>query len=284
MPIWTRSRRSCPVRTDLDRRFELVPVGLVLLALLTLSPALADERTLAIDVHDPAVLGDVPGDDDCDDGVVYDDGSTEIGWGWVPSVLDGRYVQEFQSADFPLRTVETVCVCFRRSTNFPNGGDDTIDFEVVFYRSVPTPDPDSPETFERVPAEEPFLSIPATATGVPEGSGVFTGVDVGDVTIPLGTSYIGVRWDATIDQFFFTCADTTETTEPVNGYFREEQASGWTSFFKAQDPNFQFHRALLVRARPGTTLPVEVPTLGTAGMAVLLMLLVGLGWRRITNG
>ena len=225
--------------------------------------------------------GDPPPDPSCADGVVLDDGSTEIGWGWVPSVLDGRYVQEFQTSAFPLRSVRELCVCWRRSSIF-NTGDDTIDFRVELYRAVPNPDLDGAETFELVPARNPFASVAATATDVPIGTGAFYSVELGNVDLPPGIFYAGVRWDASVEQFFFTCVDTNPETPRVNAYFIEEQAEAWTSVFKTSDPNFQLHHALLVRARPGDEAAVDIPTLGGAGLLVLLVLVVGVGVRRLS--
>lgn len=226
-------------------------------------------------------LGDGEPSEDCADGVVVDDGTADGGFGWVPSVLEGRYVQEYRASQFPTRRLDSVCVCLFRGSQ--NNTDDTIDFEVVFYESVPVPpEEDLAKTFDRMPAREPYAAYPSTAEGVPQGASEnFYEVDVNGVRIPTGTSYIGLRWNANADTFFFFCADENEETPPVNAYFRDEEANGWTSVFKTNDPIFDDHRAFLIRVRPSLETVVEIPTLGTAGSLTLLVLLAGLGWRRL---
>ncbi len=219
--------------------------------------------------------------EDCIDGVVVDDGTAEGGFGWVPSVLDGRYVQEYRASQFPTRRLEKVCVCVFRGSQ--NDTDDSFEFEVVFYESVPVPpEEDLEKTFDRMPAREPYASYPFLAEGVPQGAGEhFYEIDVSGVRMPTGTSYIGLRWNANADTFFFICSDQTEETPPVNAYFRDEEANGWTSVFKTNDPIFDDHRAFLIRAVPSLETVVEVPTLGNAGSLTLLVLLAGLAWRRL---
>jgi hypothetical protein len=214
----------------------------------------------------------------CADGVVLDDGTRESGYGWVPGVLDGRYVQEFSANLFPNRFLETVCVCWLR--NSLSGNDEDIDFEVVFYRAVSNPDPDDLDC-PILPDELPYAVVPATATGVPIlGNGQFYEVDVSGVTIPPTIGYVGIRWDASASRFFFLCADQSEGTAPVDGFFRDDQSEGWTSAFKTNDPIFDDYRSLMLRVKGGGVGPA-VPALGPMGTLVLAALLGVLGWRRI---
>ncbi|MCP4661892.1 MAG: hypothetical protein GY856_41340 [bacterium] len=212
-----------------------------------------------------AVHAGAQSDPACTDGVVKDDGSPEIGWGWVPSVVEGQYVQEFHSGEFPTRNLETVCVCWLRTRT-----DSDLDFAVVFYDDV-----------GGEPAITPFAAIPATATGVGTGAagGRFFTVDVSVVRVPLGTFYVGVRWDPSADQFFFICADTSPETEPVNVFFIDDRADAWTNVFDSGDPIFDLHRAILVRAVASDTAAVEIPALGPGGLWILggLLSAAGLG-------
>ena len=216
----------------------------------------------------PATRGSSTPEPACDDGVVKDDGSLETGWGWVPSVIEGEYVQVFDSSEFPNREVEAVCVCWLR-TSF----DARIDFEVVFYHAV------ADEEGDLQPAEAPYAVIPATARGVPEGIvGKFTEVAVPRVGIPFGELYIGVRWNPSADRFFFVCADTTPETPRTNLFFRDDRASGWDNAFDTNDPIFRDHRAILVRAQPRPEVnAVDVPALGAAGLGLLGVLLAAAG-------
>ncbi len=202
-----------------------------------------------------AVAAGAQGDPACTGGVVKDDGSAETGWGWIPSVIEGQYVQEFHSGEFPTRSLETVCICWLRTLP-----DSDIDFEVVFYRDV-----------DGEPAGTPFAAIPATATGVGEGvaGGTFFAVDVSGVRIPLGTFYVGARWNPSADSFFFICADTNPDTEPVNVFFIDDRADGWTSVFDSADPIFIPHRAIGVRAVASETAAIEIPILGSVGLWIL---------------
>ncbi len=199
---------------------------------------------------------------ECASGVVLDDGSAETGYGWVPSVIEGEYVQEFDAAAFTSHRLHSVCVCWIRTRP-----DSTIDFEVVFYRQVVDPKDDD----RLLPAAEPYVAVPANADVEPKGiTESFFEVGVSDVVIPEGRSYIGVRWDASQDQFFFVCTDTTEETDPVEVFFRDDRAEGeWTSVFESADPIFDDHRAIMVRALPGPLVAVDVPALGAAGLALL---------------
>ncbi len=215
----------------------------------------------------------VPGDGGdstaCEDGVVVDDGSAETGYGWVPSVIEGEYVQEFDAEGFPGRRLRSVCVCWLRTRP-----DTTIDFEVVFYRQVT--DPEDPARL--LPAAEPYAAVPGSAEVTPLGiTESFFEVDVGDMVIPGGRSYAGVRWDASQDQFFFVCTDTSEVTEPVEVFFRDDRAEGeWVSVFESVDPIFNDHRAIMVRLRPGPAVAVDVPALGAAGLTLLAMALMAM--------
>ncbi len=205
----------------------------------------------------------------CAGGVVVDDGSAETGYGWVPSVIEGEYVQEFDSLLFTSRRLRSVCVCWLRTRP-----DTTIDFEVVFYRQVV-----DPKDRERlIPADTPYAAFPASAEVTPLGiDESFFEVDVTNVVIPAGPSYIGVRWDASRDQFFFICADHTEETLPVEVFFRDDRAKGeWASVFETIDPIFRDHRAIMVRALPGPLAVVDVPALGAAGLALLATALAAL--------
>ncbi len=235
---------------------------------------------------DPSVRGEVGGGEDCADGVVSDDGSAETGYGWVPSVIEGEYVQEFSSSDFASRRLESVCICWIRTMP-----DATIDFEIVFYAGEIVDG-------EAAPAAVPYAAVPASAEVVPVGiTESFFEVDVTGVMIPHGKSFIGARWDASSDQFFFICADHEDPAppdavardpvagDPVEVFFRDDRSHGeWTSVFDTSDPIFVGHRAMLVRARPGPAIPVEVPALGAAGLAALAAALAILALTAVRRG
>ncbi len=217
----------------------------------------------------PAESGDGGDSADCADGVVLDDGSAESGYGWVPSVIEGEYVQEFDADRFTSRRLRSVCICWLRTQP-----DTELDFEIVFYRQVV-----DPEEGERlVPAAEPYAVFPASAEVVPSGvTESFFEVDVRGVMMPSGRSYIGARWNPSQDRFFFICVDTSEDTVPVEAFFRDDRAEGeWASVLESTDPIFQDHRALMIRVLPGPELVVDVPALGPSGLATLAAALAAL--------
>jgi hypothetical protein len=249
-------------------RYVLLPAA-ILTAILTASPGLAEPIAAGLQgqsTPEPACEGEL-----C---AVQDDGSLESGYGWVPSVDDGQYVQQIDSALLPNRRLETVCVCWLRTRM-----DSDVDFEVVFYESV------LDDKGELKPALEPYASVPAFAAGVPLGIvGAFYEVDVRGIRLAEGISYVGVRWNAMADQFFFVCVDQSPETEPVEAFFLDEIDEDWTSVFDSSDPIFDLHHALLVRACSEPVAPVDIPALGGFGLAILAVLLGGLGaWTAVRS-
>jgi hypothetical protein len=208
----------------------------------------------------PQVFGEsthAVGGTDCDDGVVKDDGTIETGYGWVPSVIDGRYVQQFELSDFRSRRIEEVCVCWTRTRL-----DDSVRFTVELYRDV-----------GGRPSPRPEASVQAEATFVPAfPDGGFYSVDVSEAAMmaPTGTFYIGVKWNPSEDDFFFVCVDQSDTTEIVDGWYIDDRAVEWTSVLESPDPIFIEHRAMMIRARAADGYFPLIPTLGTWGLIILV--------------
>jgi len=201
----------------------------------------------------------------CVDGVVKDDGVPETGYGWVPSVVEGVYVQEFHSDELANRRLEKVCVCWLRTRE-----DDSVAFDVVLYQDA-----------GGIPAMVPFAVVPALATEVPTGvasGGRFFDVDLTGVTAPLGTFYAGVRWNPSLDQYFFLCVDKSPETPEVNGFYIDDRSTEWGSVFGTPDPVFTGHRAMMVRVEsfPAQPPQLAIPVLSTGG-TVTLILALGLG-------
>ncbi len=247
--------------SELRRLYALMPLLLLVPSVALLAQPMAPTSQRAEAQGEDACNGTV------EDGyVVLDDGTAETGYGWVPSVIEGEFVQRFSTSLFLTRNLESVCVCWIRT----NDNDTLIDFEVVFYDDV-----------GGMPASSPYAIVPADAMVEPMGiAETFTEVDVIGVRIPVGPSYIGVRWDASLDQFFFVCADHSESTEPVEVFFRDDRSEGeWTSVFETIDPIFRNHRSMMVRGRSSFITAIDVPTLGAGGLVVLGILLVGVASR-----
>jgi hypothetical protein len=205
------------------------------------------------------------GADACDDGVVKDDGTLESGYGWVPSAVDGRYVQRFEVEDFRSRKIDEVCVCWTH-TIFD---EDEITFNVQLYRDR-----------GGRPAGSPDASVEAVATLVPTfPDGAFYSVDVSDLhwIAPTNVFYLGVQWDPSIDQFFFVCVDQSPETPIVNAWFVDDRADGWTSVLESNDPIFDEHRAMMIRGRAAEGTYALVPTLGEWGITILILVLAAVG-------
>jgi len=247
-----------------------------------LQPARIDPRTVTLaphpgSAHDTAgplsqdrILGLAQVQDGCVGGVVKDDGSLETGYGWVPSVIDGVYVQEFHISEFPSRRLESVCICWLRTRE-----DGDIPFDVVFYHD-----------HDGVPAATPYASVSAVAFSVPEGvasGGEFYEVDVSQIVIPGGRFYIGARWNPSLDQFFFVCADHSPETDPVNVFYIDEEADEWGSALDTPDPIFEGHRAIMVRAAAQQSAELAIPALGPTGSAMMALLLATAGWFLLTR-
>ena len=206
----------------------------------------------------------VLGGQDCADGVVKDDGTLETGYGWVPSAVDGRYVQRFEAAEFRSRKMEEICICWTRTHP-----DDGVTFNVQLYRDR-----------GGRPAVSPEASVEAVATLVPAfPDGAFFSVDVSDADFhaPTETFYLGVQWDPSEDEFFFVCVDQSEDTPVVDGWFVDDRASEWTSVLESNDPIFDDHRAMMIRARALEGFFPFVPTLGTWGLLILVAAICAVG-------
>ena len=261
---------ASPFRARLLSSSVLLLASVAVLALIV--PTALAEETPDSRCSAPEQITTAPGGDPpdlltpCSEGVVDDDATVESGYGWVPSAIWGVYVQAYDRTDIRPAGVDSVCVCWLRTRD-----DDSIDFEVVFYR----------ELADGIPELEPYAAFPARATGVPMGVvGQFTRVDTRGVAIPPdGPVYIGVRWDPSLDQFFFVCNDRTPETPYTEAFFIDDRAEGWGIASDTNDPIFTPHRAMMVRPVPRQPVAIEVPALGSVGkgLLALLLALAGIG-------
>jgi hypothetical protein len=244
-------------------RFVLVP-GLVILA----ANSFAGQNLAPPFAGDSVV---VLGGQDCADGVVKDDGTLETGYGWVPSVVDGRYVQRFEAADFRSRKMEEICICWTRTRP-----DDEVTFSVQLYRDR-----------GGRPARSPEASAEVVATLVPTfPDGGFYSVDVSDADFhaPTETFYLGVQWNPSEDGFFFVCVDQSEGTPVVDGWYIDDRADEWSSVLESSDPIFDEHRAMMIRATAVEGYFPMVPTLGTWGLFILIGAICAVGVLALRRG
>jgi hypothetical protein len=208
---------------------------------------------------------------DCAEGVVKDDGTLETGYGWVPSVVDGRYVQRFEASEFRSRKMEEICVCWTRTRT-----DDTVTFNVELYRDR-----------GGRPARSPDASVEVVAAQVPAfPDGSFYSVDVSDADFhaPTEVFYLGVKWDPSEDIFAFVCVDQSEGTPVVDGWFVDDRADEWGSVLDSNDPIFDDHKAMMIRASALEGYFPMVPTLSTWGLLILIGLICAVGALALRRG
>ena len=172
--------------------------------------------------------------DACAGGHIVEDGIVDKGFSFVTTAKWGMYVQEVQSEDFPSRHLKEVCACWFQK---PGGG--KADFEVLFFAAEGSR-----------PAMEPYAKVQATAKGLGEGKrdARWHAVDVSGVSLPEGTSYIGVRWQPTKEPRLFVCSDQSAETPRRKGFFGEDRSRGWIDLETTADPIFIPHRALMIRS------------------------------------
>lgn len=172
--------------------------------------------------------------DACQGGLIVEDGKADKGYSFVSSAKWGMYVQQVRSQDFPTRHLQNVCVCWFQK---PGGSD--ADFEVVFFTEEGTR-----------PSMEPYAKVKATAKAVGEGKldAKWHSVDVSGVSVPEGTSYIGVRWQPKKEKRLFVCSDHSPETLRQTAFFGEDRSRGWINLETTADPIFIPHRALLLRS------------------------------------
>ena len=202
----------------------------------------------------------------CPGGLIKDDGSAETGWGWVPTAIRGQYLQELNSGELPTRFLDRICICWLRTRQ-----DADLDFDIVIYGQQAD-----------LPAAVPFAVVPAQVRGLPQGvpNATFFEFALPNIEVPAGTFYIGPRWNPSLDQFFFVCADTTATTPPTNLWFIDDRAEGWDNTFTTTDPIFANHRAALIRPVAGSRIALDVPV-GATALAILILALATAGLLRL---
>lgn len=243
------------------------------------TPPHADPRTVA-EADCVLTPGENPGSEaaarglaPCSEGVLRDDGTAEYAFGWVPSVVDGRYLQEYDREEFPSGTLGAVCICWRRTRT-----DDSVDFEVQIYPHDPfTTDEGRVFWFPRF---EPVVVIPASVSGVTDDvSGTWTRVEIGAVPVPDGPSFsVGVKWNPSVDRYFFICDDTSTSTPRTNFWFMDDRARGWGAALYTIDPIFDPHRGLMIRTVQGPARLIDVPMLDPRGLAAAAALLMAAAW------
>lgn len=209
---------------------------------------------------DPIARGAV-----CDDpGIITsDDGTAENGYSGNPAtVTEVRLVDQFDVADFPAGTIDTICIGW-----ISLAGGATQNFDIVIYDD---------DGAAGAPGTE-LASIASTASGIPAGlPGQMYSYDVSGagITLPAADSfYIGARWMP--DGDIFVASDETGATSAGAGQVWFDTDMIWNPI-NTVFPNYS---ALMVRALPGTggEPPPEstpVPVMGGWSVVGLTLLMV----------
>ncbi len=157
----------------------------------------------------PAWLG---AQEDCADGLVYDDGTFENGYG--ASLEQGDTASEYVMRIDPppnARGLEKICVCWTK-----NGADSSVVFDLNFYAVAQDGTPGA------------LLASHSTAAfGVPSFSGHrFYAYDLRALLLPADEPlFIGPSWDPGLDERLFICADEDGPSSQT-GYHTKDIATG----------------------------------------------------------
>ena len=168
--------------------------------------------------------------------IVYDDGETDVGYGFASTAAFYDIVQRFDLPSAPLQ-VDELELCFFRS-----GSQDTLDFDITFWDNTGAGGgPGSLVDF-----------VPATISGLPGGSvPTFFTFDLSGLGVVLDqqTVYIGVGWSPDVSADFFLCGDYDRpTVQP--GFDMINLDLNWFALESVDDQ----YSALMVR---GTFSPLD---------------------------
>lgn len=180
----------------------------------------------------------IAGQDDCKSGVFKDDGTVEGGMGFQTNMQLGEIVQRFDSSRLAGKAVAKVCVGL-----FSNGVDNMA-FEIVFYADQ-----------GGRPADEPYASVAAQARDLPKkmkDAGRFYSVDIKDVKLVDGPSFIGVRWNPKLGRRGFAGLDKTarDGSTPTPTFYRDSKSPGWEDLLTSKDFLYNEYQASLIRVVP----------------------------------
>lgn len=179
----------------------------------------------------------------CARAVALDDGGIETGYGFVPSAEWGLYLQRFDLPALRGVELEAVCVCFMKTR-----GDTDADFELVFYA----------EEDRRLPPQ-PYAVVAGSVDDLADDkklAGRFDAIPVDGVRFSeKGPTWIGVRWDPSVENFFFVCADQSRSEEEAGReaipvVLQEDRRPQWADVIGNRDPIFTGHHAIGVRPVP----------------------------------
>jgi hypothetical protein len=165
----------------------------------------------------------------CENGIIYDDGTWENGYGWSPNFGTGKWVMKFTPPSYPW-TMNQFCIALTRySENAPS----TWTFDIEIWDT--TGAGGSPGTLVH--------SIPnQTATGLPVWPSVqwFDFYVSGIPAFQNGSYYIGISYTPVGERYIGADESPTTPLRPGYGYI---QAYGWSTV----QNYFPLYRAMGIR-------------------------------------
>lgn len=204
-------------------------------------------------------------ENDCVDGEIYDDGTTENGYSAAPEIVETYEIQQMFNPDGMPVTSTAVCVLLTQ-----NAGADNLDFEIVAYDG----------TAEGGPTTE-LGSIAVSVTGIPPiPESRWYVIDITALTLELEDAvFLGMRWDPAQFPGRFIGADESVPTVRHPSFERFLPAfEEWDSMSQRAD-----YRAMMIRDKFEDGAPPPQITLVAEGYWVQGMHTVDLSWGGATS-
>lgn len=168
--------------------------------------------------------------------IIHDDGQAENGYGWQPTVTDGRFVEKFTPTSYPA-TFSSVCFSL-----ITNAGVTTMPFDIVVYAADGAGG--SPGT---VLGTKSVTGNVTAISGVPF-TPTFQSFDISDLALNVtsGNIFIGLKWAPSSVGGVFISADQSSGT-PIEGGYSWSNTGPWQTTQTGQAN----YRALMIRAVQG---------------------------------
>jgi len=197
----------------------------------------------------------------CGPGAIsYDDGTYETGYGWNNFITDGVITQRYVPPSSPIQ-INQVCASLTQL-----GSDPSWSGNIQVYADSGA----GPGAL--------LASVPFTAVGVatyPSFSDHTFDLSASNLVVS-GNFYLGLQWDATVEEDFFIGADESPSTPLNPGYAKAigGKVQGGGGSWTPNQTYWSGYRALAISVAVGS--PVDVPALGPWGLVGLVaVLLVG---------
>jgi hypothetical protein len=175
----------------------------------------------------------------CTNGLHYDDGTWENGYGWSPGNGTGKFVIKFTPTSYPY-TINQFCIALT-----VNGGPTTWTFDIEVWDTTGT---------SRSPGTLVHSITNRTAAGIPTWPTV-QWYDFNNLTgipeLQNGSYYVGISFNPVAGQYIGADQSTTTPLHPGYGYI----SNAWAPI-QSYIPGFENYRCLGIRVEgSGPTFP-----------------------------